>query len=175
MSIRHVSPLRAESGQSHLLALGLLLPVYLAVVMALFAFCWVGYQVVAFDRSIGQASWTLDSAKLDHALAGGPNAQSDAIVDALSAPGLGVDRDSLSVTSARMTESTKKHTHELTDESDNEVLHIERITSTERIAHVMADVSYRIKLPVALFGIDGVTVARHIDKRQPIVSRIEVS
>lgn len=162
-----------ESGQSHILGFALCLPVVLIAVFFVVGLCWLGWQTVSLNHALYQTSWTMDAAKLDRALASG---RTDELVhDAIAADWTMLDESQLSVSNASISEASSHAERELTEDEDHEGVRIERTSSESRYARVSADVSYSVKLPFAIVGVDSVVLERRIDKVQQVGFRFEVS
>lgn len=166
------SPSR-ESGQSHIAAMCVALPIFLAFVFFLVQVCWVGYQSLSLDHALYQVSWQMDQGELDKMAASGNTGKyvHDAIVDDWTQ----IDPDDLVIENAQCTVVPKTASQNLASAADNEMLLIERVVQTTTAAHVKATATLRVKLLFPVIGVSEVSLVRAIDKTQQISSRFEVS
>lgn len=164
---------RDETGQSHILGFALCLPLVLAAMFFLVGLCWLGWQTVSFDHALYQTAWSMDGAALDKALSEG---DADELVRAsIASDWTMLDDSQLEVSNASIKEVASHEERDLTGEEDHDGLLIERVSRESRYARVTADVSYTVKLPFAVAGVEGVVLERRVDKVQQVSFRFEVS
>lgn len=162
-----------ESGQSHIIAMCIALPIFLVLVFFMVQACWVGYQALSFDHALYQVSWSLDQDEIDKMAASGDTGKY--VHAAIVADWTQIDPQDLVVEDAKCTVSSKTATQDLDSTADNEGLLIERAVQTTTTAHITATATLHVKLLFAVPGIEEVSLVRTLDKTQQLSTRFEVS
>lgn len=162
-----------ESGQSHIAAMCVALPLFLSAALFVVQVCWIAYQTIAFDYALCQSAWSIGYDDLGDLRT--PTGAERYVRSAIAAAWPYIDPDDLDIEEATCSVAAETTSRALASPIDRNLLRIERAAQTTTTARVTATATLRVKLLLPIAGSHDLSIVRAIDKTRQVSTRFEVS
>ncbi len=145
------------------------LPILLVTAIAIIQLCLAGLQIMSLDAQITKGSWDVNATAL------ATSADKNAYVRDAIAEGALLDKDGLTIENCVVTSYTEQSKSDV-DSKVKDELNLEegQLVHDKAVAHVEADLKYRIASIINLPGLSGVTLNRHLSHDIVDNDRIEI-